>query len=321
MLHSNISTAKRKVLITGGSGFIGSVLAEELIKDQDNYVVIVDDLSTGDLSKLPKIKQDNWHFIKCDVNEYRDIAEIMLAYQFNYVFHYAAVVGVKRTQDHPVKVLKDLHGIENLLNLSKNTGVCRFFFSSSSEVYGEPVEFPQHEQTTLLNSRLPYAIVKNAGEAYVRSYKQEFDLDYTIFRFFNTYGSKQSPDFVMSRFISMALKNEDITIYGDGMQTRTFCHVSDNVKACIKAFNTGMFKNDVVNIGGEEEVPIIELAKTIIDITGSKSKLKNLPPLEDGDMRRRKPDVSNMRQLIGDKRVTLKDGIKEILSDLQYIKG
>jgi len=101
--------------------------------------------------------------------------------------------------------------------------VKRIFFSSSSEVYGEPTELPQNEHTTPLNSRIPYAIVKNAGEAYLRSFKKEYNLDFTIFRFFNTYGSKQSVDFVMSLFISLALRNQDIAIYGDGMQKRTFC--------------------------------------------------------------------------------------------------
>ena len=107
---------------------------------------------------------------------------------FDYVFHYAAVVGVHRTLQNPLAVLRDIDGIRNILELSKNTGVKRVFYSSSSEVYGEPVEIPQNESTTPLNSRLPYAIVKNLGEAYFKSYQQEFGLDYTIFRFFNKIG-------------------------------------------------------------------------------------------------------------------------------------
>jgi UDP-glucose 4-epimerase len=112
---------------------------------------------------------------------------------FDYVFHYAAVVGVKRTLENPVLVLEDLQGIRNVLTLCKNTGVKRVFYASSSEVYGEPVHLPQHEHNTPLNSRLPYAVVKNAGESFCRSYFQEYGLEYTIFRFFNTYGPKQSP--------------------------------------------------------------------------------------------------------------------------------
>lgn len=113
---------------------------------------------------------------------------------------------MKRTTDNPVSVLHDIDGIRNVLDLCKNTGVKRVFFSSSSEVYGEPVEFPQNEHTTPLNSKLPYAIVKNIGEAFLRSYHKEYGLDYTVFRFFNTYGPKQSKDFVVSKFIRAALK-------------------------------------------------------------------------------------------------------------------
>jgi len=110
-----------------------------------------------------------------DVNDFKDIASIFHSYGFDYVFHYAAMVGVKRTLAHPVMVLNDIKGFNNILNLAKNSGVKRMFYSSSSEVYGEPVEYPQNEHTTPLNSRLPYAIVKNVGEAYLRSYKKEFD--------------------------------------------------------------------------------------------------------------------------------------------------
>ena len=226
-----------RILVPGGAGFIGSVLVEKLIRNKDNYVVIVDDLTTGSYNKLPHhLPKENWRFVKADVNEYREIAEIMLGKKFDYVFHYAALVGVQRTQEYPVKVLRDIEGFKHVLNLCKSTGVKRVFFSSSSEVYGEPVELPQHEETTPLNSKVPYAVVKNIGEAFLRSYKQEFGLEYTIFRFFNTYGPNQSDDFVMSKFLFKALKGEDITIYGDGSQTRTFCFCDDNIDACLKAF-------------------------------------------------------------------------------------
>ena len=111
---------------------------------------------------------------------------------------------------------------------------------------------------------LPYAIVKNIGEAFLRSYHKEFSLNYTIFRFFNTYGIKQTKDFVVSKFISAALKNEDIPIYGDGSQTRTFCYIDDNIEACLNAFYQEKFVNDVVNIGSDQETKIIDLANLII---------------------------------------------------------
>ena len=311
------------ILVTGGAGFVGSAVVDKLIQDRNNFVVIVDDLSTGDNRKLPDAKYKNWRFVKADVNNYRDISEVMLGVSFDYVFHYAALVGVLRTQENPVKVLNDIEGIRNVLNLCKSTGVKRVFFSSSSEVYGEPVELPQHEETTPLNSRVPYAVVKNIGEAFLRSYLKEYGLEFTIFRFFNTYGPKQSRDFVMSKFISKALKNEDITIYGDGSQTRTFCYVDDNVDACLKCLTDNLYVNDVLNIGGEKEVKIIDLAKIIIQATNSSSKIIHLPPLKEGDMTRRCPDNSKMKKILNRELITMEEGVQRLLSSeifksLQY---
>ncbi|HEY1040684.1 MAG TPA: NAD-dependent epimerase/dehydratase family protein, partial [Bacteroidia bacterium] len=246
-----------KILVTGGAGNVGSALIEKLIENPDNHVTIVDDLSTGYLSKLPQVHKDRWHFIKCDVNDHQDIGQIMTAHMFDYVFHFAAVVGVQRTQDNPVKVLQDIEGIKNVLNLSKNTAVKRIFFSSSSEVYGEPVVLPQHEHTTPLNSRVPYAVVKNVGESFCKSYYQEYNLNYTIFRFFNTYGPNQSTDFVVARFLASALKGEDITIYGDGSQTRTFTYVDDTVTTCLNCFYENKVVNDVINIGNDKLMTIL----------------------------------------------------------------
>jgi UDP-glucuronate decarboxylase len=308
-----------KILITGGAGFIPSVLAEKLAEISTNQIIIVDNLLTGSMSKIPVSKHDNIRFIKCNVNEFGDISSVFYAYNFDYVFHYAAMVGVSRTQEHPVRVLDDISGIKNVLNLSKNTGVKRVYFSSSSEVYGEPVEFPQNEHTTPLNSRLPYAIVKNVGEAYLKSFKKEYDLDYTIFRFFNTYGQKQSKDFVVSKFISSALKNNDITIYGDGNQTRTFCYIDDNIEATTNAFYQNKFVNDVVNIGGNIEITILELAQTIIKITNSKSKIIHLPALEEGDMSRRNPDIAKMQQLLNRNLIPLEEGLKKVIENTQFI--
>ena len=302
-----------KILVTGGAGFIGSALAEKLISNPDNYVVIVDNLSTGNIGKLPNLPKTNWRFIKCDVNDYTEIAPVMTTYQFDYVFHFAAVVGVLRTQQYPVSVLRDIDGIKNVLSLSKNTTVKRVFFSSSSEIYGDPVEMPQNVYTTPLNSRLPYAVVKNIGEAFLRSYKQEYDLDYTIFRFFNTYGPKQSRDFVISKFMLAALNNRDITIYGDGLQTRTFCYIDDNVDTCLTAFYENKVVNGVINIGGNREVTIKELAEIIIRETGSKSKIVHVDPLKEGDMRRRQPDNSDMKALLNRPLIKVDEGIRKII--------
>jgi UDP-glucose 4-epimerase len=242
----------------------------------------------------------------------------MLGFHFDYVFHYAAMVGVKRTLNNPMTVLQDIEGIKNILSLSKNTCVKRVFYSSSSEVYGEPVEFPQNENTTPLNSRLPYAIVKNVGEAFFKSYHKEYGLDFTIFRFFNTYGPHQSSDFVVTRFIDASLGNQNITIYGDGQQSRTFCYIDDNIEATVKIFEEGLFLNEVINIGSAVEVPIIDLAKRVIEITGSTSSIIHLTPLKEGDMTRRQPDNTKMLNVLNRKLLSIDEGIEKILEIKYY---
>lgn len=299
------------ILITGGAGFIPSSLADVLSKNKNYNIVLVDNFLTGNKRKITKAP--NVKFIKCDVNNYKDISPIMTSYRFDYVFHYAAVVGVKRTLANPVMVLDDIQGIKNILDLSKNTGVKRVFYSSSSEVYGEPVELPQNEHTTPLNSRLPYAIVKNVGEAFCKSYHVEFNLDFTIFRFFNTYGPKQSTDFVISKFLRAALSNHDITIYGDGNQTRTFCFIDDNIEASIKIFEQNLFVNDVINVGNDILFTIKDLAELIIKLTNSKSKIVFLPPLKEGDMTRRQPDITKMKSVLERDLLPLEDGLKKLI--------
>ncbi len=305
-----------KFLVTGGAGNIGSEIAKKIASYPENVVVLVDNLLTGSVDKIPKSPYDNIKFIKADCNNFNDIGSVFYAYQFDYVFHYAAVVGVKRTLANPILVLNDVEGIKNILNLSKNTGVKRVFYSSSSEVYGEPVEFPQNEKTTPLNSKLPYAIVKNIGEAYFKSFHKEYNLDYTIFRFFNTYGPNQSTDFVVKKFLVSAMHNQDISIYGDGSQSRTFCYVDDNIDACFNAYITGEVINDVINIGNDNEMSILELANTIISLTGSKSKIIHLPSLEEGDMTRRLPDISRMRKLLGRELLGIEEGVRRIMATL-----
>jgi UDP-glucose 4-epimerase len=310
-----------KILVTGGAGNVGSALVEKLFHNKENFVVVVDNLSTGSLSKLPQQHSHAYTFIKGDVNNYRDISEIMITHKFDYVFHLAAVVGVQRTQENPISVLNDIDGIKNILNISKNTSVKRVFFSSSSEVYGEPVTLPQHEHTTPLNSRVPYAVVKNVGESFCKSYQQEYGLEYTIFRFFNTYGPSQSTDFVLPRFIAAALKNQDIHIYGDGLQTRTFTYIDDNIDTCLACLYQNEIVNDVINIGNDKIITVLDLAKTIISITKSKSQIIHLPPLKDGDMTRRQPDNQKMLQLLNRNLISLEEGIARMLSDKRFLNS
>jgi len=299
----------QKILITGVAGNIGSALASKLLSYPDYYVVGVDNLLTGSIEKLPKRECNRFKFINVDVNNFDEISSIMISFKFDFVFHYAAVVGVQRTLKNPILVLNDIQGIKNILDLCKNTGVQRVFYSSSSEVYGEPVEVPQNESTTPLNSRLPYAIVKNVGEAFLRSYHKEYGLDFTIFRFFNTYGPLQSDDFVITKFIKAAKINADISIYGSGLQTRTFCYVDDNIEATVSCLQNNLFVNDVVNIGNDKEYTIKDLAQSICKGLNSSSKLVFLPPLPEGDMSRRKPDISKMLKILNRPLVPLEEGI------------
>lgn len=301
---------QRNILVTGGAGNVGGSLARRLVEDSENFVVIVDNLSTGRLWKLPDKAFKNWRFIKADVNNLQDISAVMTAYRFDYVFHYAAIVGVKRTLENPISVLQDIDGLKHTLSLCKNTGVRRIYFSSSSEVYGEPVEVPQREDTTPLNSRLPYAIVKNVGEAFLRAYSQEHNMEYGIFRFFNTYGPRQSEDFVITRFLKLALTNQPITVYGDGSQTRTFCYIADNIEATVRAFYDNRFINETINIGNDEEISVLDLARRIRNITGSSSPIVHLPALEEGDMSRRCPCIAKMRKLLSGPLTPLEEGIK-----------
>jgi UDP-glucose 4-epimerase len=301
------------ILITGGAGNVGSALVKRLAETKTNRIVVFDNLLTGDKDKVSKL--ENVTFIKGNVNSYNDISAVFFRYNFNFVFHFAAVVGVQRTLENPLWVLEDIKGFENILNLCKNTHVKKVYFSSSSEVYGEPFEIPQNEKTTPLNSKLPYAIVKNLGESYLRSYQQEFGLDYTIFRFFNTYGPNQSEDFVIPKFLKLALNNEDITIYGKGNQTRTFCYIDDNIDTIIKIHENTLVNNDVINIGNDKEKTVLDLAKTIIKITNSTSKIVHLPALEEGDMLRRCPDISKMRKILKRDLLTLEEGVLKLINN------
>jgi UDP-glucuronate decarboxylase len=309
MKHSNPET----VLVTGAAGNIGSALTRALCADGRFRVIGVDDLSTGSRHKLPA-NDERFRFIKADVNDFGEISAIFLSAPIRWVFHFAAVVGVQRTLANPLKVLRDIDGIRHVLSLSKNGQVNRVYYSSSSEVYGEPVSLPQNEQVTPLNSRLPYAIVKNLGEAYFRSYYEEHGLPYTVFRYFNTYGPNQSDDFVIPKLLHAAMMGQPLTIYGDGKQTRTFCYIDDNVETMMRCLIEDHCINDVMNIGSDVELTVLDLAHLIKRVTGSKSEIVHLPPLKEGDMTRRKPDITKMMEIIRRPLVPVEEGISRLMT-------
>lgn len=292
---------------------MGSALVRSLIRKPDNIVFVVDNLVTGSRDKLPDAKEGRVEFINADVNSYSDIAAVMTCEKFDHVFHYAALVGVERTLKNPIRVLEDIEGIKNVLRLAKSTGVKRVFYSSSSEVYGEPVHLPQNEFTTPLNSRLPYAIVKNLGEAFFRTFHQEYGLNYTVFRLFNTYGPGQSADFVIVKFIEAALKGNDLTLFGDGSQTRTFCYIEDNIEVTEKVLYEELCLNTVLNVGSDVEHTILAVAQLVKELTRSKSAIVHLPALKEGDMTRRQPDNARMRAILGRDLTPLRAGIQKIL--------
>ena len=306
-----------KILVTGGAGNIGGSLCRRLVNNNENHVDIIDNLSTGSKEKLPNDNLTNWNFYQCDVNNKDSLSSVISSKYYDYIFHYAAVVGVQRTLENPKLVLNDIEGIKNILNYSVSKKIKKIFFASSSEVYGEPVEMPQRENTTPLNSKLPYAVVKNIGESFFRSYQKEDKLDYTIFRFFNTYGPLQSADFVITKFIIQSINNKDISIYGDGNQTRTFCYIDDNIDVAINTINNKNFDNEVINVGSDQEIKIIDLAKLIIKLSNSKSKIIHLPPLAEGDMTRRKPDITKMKSILNKELVSLESGILQTIKSLR----
>jgi len=299
----------KKVLITGGAGFIGALLANALSKKFPNwFIVCVDNLLFGDLKRLKKA--ENFKFINCDVNDFNSISSIFYTYSFD---------GVKQTLENPMLVFKDIEGIKNIVHLSYYTNVKRLFFSLSSEVYGEPFKIPQDEESTPLNSKLPYAVVKVFGETYIRHFSRQHNLSWTIFRLFNIYGEIQRPDFVVSKFIKQALKNEPITIYGDGKQTRTFLYINDLIDIIIFTIENDIFINEIVNIGSDNEITILELANIIKNLSNSKSQIVFLPPLQEGDMKRRCPDISKLRVFYKKKFISINEGIKRILDNPEFI--
>lgn len=299
---------KTRVLVTGGAGNVGGSLARLLARDERYELVVVDNLQTGSADKLPP-RADDFTFVRADANRYEDVAPIFAAFRPEVVYHYAATVGVRRTLDNPMQVLADIEGLKNILTLAKGSGCKRTFFSSSSEVYGEPVEMPQREETTPLNSKLPYAVVKNLGEIFFKTYRREFGLPFTIFRFFNTYGPLQSEDFVISKFIGQALAGKPITIYGDGSQTRTFCFVDDSVAFQKQCLDDATFIDETVNVGSDHEITILQLAELVRDILAPGLEIVRLPALAEGDMARRRPDNSRMREALGRDLISLEDGI------------
>lgn len=302
-------------LITGGSGFVGSSMCRKLI-NLGSFVICFDNLSTGSLKNIEDLKENkNFEFIKGDVNKLWEINQVFEKFKIDYVFHYAAVVGVERTLAEPFSVLEDLEGIKNILHLSKLYKIKKVIYSSSSEVYGEPVEYPQKEDSTPLNMRLPYALVKGIGESYFENFFKKHNLPTSNLRFFNVYGPGQNTTpygFVTAIFIKQALNNEELTVFGDGSQTRDFVYIDDNLNASLNAMLSNKCNGEAINIGTNKQTTILSLAKHIIKISGKKLKIKFCSPRKIGDMKGRCPDISKMNNILNfSPGYSLEEGLKQ----------
>jgi dTDP-glucose 4,6-dehydratase len=305
-----------RVVITGAAGFIGSHLSEALL-DRGYSVIGVDNLLTGSTANIAHLSNRDFLFIKHDVTNY-----IYVEGPVDAVLHWASPASPIDYLELPIPTLKvGALGTHKALGLalSKKT---RFVLASTSEVYGDPLEHPQKEtywgNVNPIGPRGVYDEAKRFAEAMTTAYHRYHGLDTKIVRIFNTYGPRMrlKDGRAVPAFMSQALRNEDVTIFGSGQQTRSFCYVSDLVQGVIRLMESSV--NDPVNIGNPHEMTIEEIARTIIRLSGSTSKLVYRPLPED-DPKVRQPDITRARTLLGwEPKVGLEEGL---IKTLEYFKG
>jgi UDP-glucose 4-epimerase len=317
-----------KVLITGGAGFIGSHLSEELLA-RGHQVVIIDNLSTGHVSNIQGMeKNENFEFIYDSILNYRTLERALE--DVKYVFHLAASVGVKYIYDNQVEsIITNIRGTEILLDLAfkKKIG---FFFASSSEVYGRNDSGKLSEDDNCIMGatsihRWSYACAKAMDEYMLMSYYRERAVPVKIARFFNVCGPRQTGEYgmVIPRFVKSAINSEPMEIHGDGKQVRTFTHVKDAVDGVIKIFENKKTEGKVYNIGSENVISIWELAVKVKDLLKSRSEIKFVPynQLYSGnfeDMKRRVPDITRASREVG---YQPRYNLDQIITDVvEYIK-
>ena len=300
------------VLITGGAGFVGSHLIERFISKRYN-VTVIDNLLTGSKKNVePFLENDNFTFIDFDVQNHIEISQ-----DLDYVLHLASAASPKAYTQHPINTLKaGSIGTINTLGLAKAKGA-KYLLTSTSEVYGDPQISPQPEtywgNVNPNGVRSMYDEAKRFAEAAVASYNRIYNLDTRIVRLFNTYGPKMkiNDGRVVTNFISQAISGEDITIYGNGDQTRSFCFVDDTVLGIIKAMESD--SSEVFNIGNPNEITILQLAEKVISLTNSKSAIKFVELPEDDPMQR-KPDITKAnKKLDWFPKVSLEDGLMKTI--------
>jgi UDP-glucose 4-epimerase len=296
-----------KYLITGGAGFIGSHLCDSLITRGDE-VVVLDNLSTGSEQNISKI-QEKIEIIRGDVLDKKLVTNLIS--DCDYVVHLAAALGVLNIINKPLQSLKtNIQGTETILEAADKFHK-PVLVASTSEIYGKNDKVPLNEEDDRiighpLKSRWSYSEAKAVDESLAYFYYLENKLPIRIVRFFNTVGPRQVGHYgmVVPRFVSAALKNEPLSVYGSGDQIRCFCHVDDAVKALILVMDSATAIGDVFNVGNNQQISIMELAKKVIELTGSSSSIEKVAyekayPEGFEDMQRRVPDISKIRQVLG----------------------
>jgi UDP-glucuronate decarboxylase len=306
-----------KILLTGAAGFLGSHLSSTLVL-AGHHVIGIDDLSTGSKSNISSlITNPNFEFLEHDV---RNPIEIKV----DAILNFACPASPIHYQADPVKTIEtNFLGVINLLHLAKETGA-RILQASTSEVYGDPAISPQPEtywgNVNPIGIRSCYDEGKRAAETLCFDYLRQFNVDSRVIRIFNTYGPNMAvgDGRVVSNFIVQALKDEPITIYGDGTQTRSFCYVEDLVFGITKVLNLNANPLTPINLGNPNEFTMIELANLVIEITDSKSVIQNFQ-LPGDDPRQRKPDISKAQALLNwEPKIQLVEGIERTVD---YFKG
>ena len=299
-----------RYLVTGGAGFIGSHLVEQLLLRGDE-VIVVDNLSTGTSRNLGDLNNSN-NLIKFVLGDILDKSLIdRYVFESDYIIHLAAALGVLNIVNKPLESLKtNLQGTENLLDLA-NKYSKPILIASTSEIYGKNDKVPLNEEDDRiighpLKSRWSYSEAKAVDESLAYFYYLENNLPIRIVRFFNTVGSRQVGQYgmVVPRFVTAALKSDPIEVYGSGDQIRCFCHVSDAIKALMLVMDSNKATGQVFNVGNNQQISIIDLAKKVIEITRSKSEIRKIPYSEaypEGfeDMQRRVPDISKIKNVLG----------------------
>lgn len=320
-----------KALITGGAGFIGSHLAERLLKD-GHKAAVIDNLSTGSLRNIEGFKNlPGFNFVEGDIRNTKLIEPLME--QCDVVYHLAAAVGVKLIADRPVHTIEtNIGGTEVVLDTANKFGK-KILIASSSEVYGknETVPFREDDDIVLGSTRMSrwsYACSKAIDEFLGLAFHQQYKLEVVIGRFFNTIGPRQTGQYgmVVPRFVQRALKNEPISIYGTGQQRRCFCYVEDLIDAVTSLMDCREAAGQVYNIGSSEEITIESLADKIIKMTNSKSKKEFVPyekaygrPIE--DMMRRVPNIGRIKDMTGwEPKTSLDDALQSIIGNLKQAK-